>query len=70
MHFFVAEISQQNPATFQILIARAQGIYRENLDAYIRLVLRQPLSKIIVRIPPCVYSIISRQIASFVLLLR
>jgi hypothetical protein len=51
MHFFVAEMAQQNPATFQILMARAQGIYRENLDSYIRLVLRKPLAKIIVRLP-------------------
>lgn len=59
MHFFVAEMSQQNPATFEALLARAQGIYRENMDSYVRLVVRKPLAKMMVRpdLPSCPVSI-------------
>lgn len=51
MHLFIEEMSQQNPATFEMLLARARGIYRENMDSYIRLVLRKTFSRLMVRVP-------------------
>jgi len=48
MHFFVAEIQQQDIPAVNSFRKRAETIYDESLSAYVKLVLRRPFSKIIV----------------------
>lgn len=50
MHHFVAEMSQLNIGSVAAFLQRAQAIYDENLNAYVKIVLRRPFSKIIVSI--------------------
>jgi glutamyl/glutaminyl-tRNA synthetase len=47
MHYFIAEISQMNVPSLIASTRRAQGIYDENLTAYIKIVFRRPFAKII-----------------------
>ncbi|TDL28196.1 hypothetical protein BD410DRAFT_350073 [Rickenella mellea] len=47
MHYFVAEIGQQEIVAVNAFRKRAEVIYDENLTAYIRIVLRRPFAKII-----------------------
>ncbi|KAH9944208.1 exocyst complex component Sec3-domain-containing protein [Epithele typhae] len=47
MHFFVAEVSQIEIGTVAAFLKRAEAIYEENLQAYVKIVLRRPFSKII-----------------------
>ncbi|EMD41929.1 hypothetical protein CERSUDRAFT_79548 [Gelatoporia subvermispora B] len=47
MHHFVAEISQLELGSVAGFLKRAQSIYEENLNAYVKIVLRRPFSKII-----------------------
>ncbi|KAH9948238.1 exocyst complex component Sec3-domain-containing protein [Amylocystis lapponica] len=47
MHYFVAEVSQVQIGSVAVFLKRAQGIYDENLSAYVKIVLRRPFSKII-----------------------
>ena len=49
MHHFVAEMSQLDLGSVAGFLQRAQAIYDENLIAYVKLVLRRPFAKIIVR---------------------
>jgi exocyst complex component 1 len=49
MHHFVAEMSQLDLGSVAVFLQRAQAIYDENLTAYVKLVLRRPFAKIIVR---------------------
>lgn len=58
MHYFIGGIATQSESTFSGLMARAQGIYRDNLASYMRLVLRKPLSRLMVR-HPCLASLSS-----------
>lgn len=51
MHHFVAEMSQLDIGSVATFLQKAQAIYDENLTAYVKLVLRRPFSKIIVRTP-------------------
>lgn len=54
MHHFVAEMSQLDLGSVAVFLQRAQAIYDENLIAYVKLVLRRPFTKIIVRRTPFV----------------
>ncbi|KAI0801061.1 exocyst complex component Sec3-domain-containing protein [Fomes fomentarius] len=47
MHYFVAEVSQIEIGTVAMFLKRAEAIYEENLNAYVKIVLRRPFSKII-----------------------
>ncbi|KZT02419.1 uncharacterized protein LAESUDRAFT_730167 [Laetiporus sulphureus 93-53] len=47
MHYFVAEISQLQIGSIVNFLKSAEGIYEENLNAYVRIVLRRPFYKII-----------------------
>lgn len=49
MHHFVAETSQIEIGSVAAFLRRAESLYDENLSAYVKLVLRRPFSKIIVR---------------------
>lgn len=49
MHHFVAEVSQLELGSVAGFLKRAEMIYEENLNAYVKIVLRRPFSKIIVR---------------------
>lgn len=51
MHHFVAEMAQLNIGSVAVFLQKAQAIYDENLNAYVKIVLRRPFSKIIVSIP-------------------
>lgn len=48
MHYFVAEIRQQEIGSVNVFSTRAEAVYEENLNAYVKMVLRRPFSKIIV----------------------
>jgi hypothetical protein len=48
MHHFIAEISQQELGAMQGFLRRAQIIYDDNLSAYVKLVMRRPMGKILV----------------------
>jgi hypothetical protein len=50
MHYFVAEIRQQEIGSVHVFATRAENVYEENLNAYVKIVLRRPFSKIIVSI--------------------
>ena len=50
MHYFVAEIRQQEIGSVNVFATRAETVYEENLNAYVKIVLRRPFSKIIVSI--------------------
>lgn len=47
MHYFVAEIRQQEIGSVGVFSTRAETVYEENLNAYVKIVLRRPFSKII-----------------------
>jgi len=48
MHYFVAEIRRQEIGSVNVFSTRAEAMYEENLNAYVKMVLRRPFSKIIV----------------------
>jgi exocyst complex component 1 len=48
MHYFITEITQQEVGNVKSFLRQAQTNYDENLNAYVRLVLRRPLAKILV----------------------
>ena len=48
MHYFVAEIRRQEIGSVNVFATRAEAMYEENLNAYVKMVLRRPFSKIIV----------------------
>lgn len=50
MHYFVAEIRKQDIVSVNVFSTRAEAVYEENLNAYVKIVLRRPFSKIIVSI--------------------
>ncbi len=52
MHYFVAEISQIEIGTVAAFLKRAETIYEENLNAYVKIVLRRPFAKMIVSLRP------------------
>ncbi|KAH7910703.1 exocyst complex component Sec3-domain-containing protein [Hygrophoropsis aurantiaca] len=47
MHYFVAEISQLEIGSVAGFLKQAESIYNENLNAYVKIVLRRPFAKII-----------------------
>ncbi|KAI0307681.1 exocyst complex component Sec3-domain-containing protein [Multifurca ochricompacta] len=47
MHYFVAEIRQQEIGSVNVFATRAEVVYEENLNAYVKIVLRRPFAKII-----------------------
>jgi hypothetical protein len=47
MHHFVAEIAQFEIGSVKTFMKHAEGLYNENLNAYVKLVLRRPFSKIL-----------------------
>ncbi|KAI9436774.1 exocyst complex component sec3 subunit [Lactarius psammicola] len=47
MHYFVAEIRQQEIGSVGVFSTRAEAVYEENVNAYVKIVLRRPFSKII-----------------------
>lgn len=51
MHYFVAETSQLEAGSVSVFLKQAEAIYNENLAAYVRIVLRRPFAKLIVRVP-------------------
>ncbi len=48
MHHFIAEIKQSKISAVSSFRKRAEGIYNENLSAYVKLVMRRSFAKIIV----------------------
>jgi hypothetical protein len=48
MHYFVAEIRQQEIGSVNVFSTQAEAAYEENLNAYVKMVLRRPFAKIIV----------------------
>jgi hypothetical protein len=48
MHYFVAEMSQLNVGSVSGFPKQAEAIYNENLNAYVKIVLRRPFAKITV----------------------
>jgi len=56
MHYFVAEIRQQEVGSVNVFSTQAEAVYDENLSAYVKMVLRRPFSKIIVSYCYCVSS--------------
>lgn len=48
MHYFVAEMGQLQIGAAAVFLRRAETVYDENLNSYVRLVLRRPFAKIIV----------------------
>jgi exocyst complex component 1 len=48
MHYFITEITQQDVGNVKSFLRQAQTIYDDNLNAYIKLILRRPLAKILV----------------------
>lgn len=50
MHYFVAEVSQIEIGSVAAFLKRAEAIYDENLNAYVKIVLRRPFAKIIVSV--------------------
>ncbi|KAG2159680.1 exocyst complex component Sec3-domain-containing protein [Suillus bovinus] len=46
MHYFVAEMSQLDVGSVSGFLKQAEAIYNENLNAYVRIVLRRPFAKI------------------------
>ena len=49
MHYFIAEMSQLELSSVSGFLKEAEAIYNENLHAYVKIVLRRPFAKIIVR---------------------
>jgi len=49
MHHFVAETAQLESGTASGFVKQAETLYEENLQAYVKIVLRRPFSKLIVR---------------------
>lgn len=49
MHYFIAEVAQQELGAMQGFLRRAQTIYDDNLGAYVKLVMRRPMGKAMVR---------------------
>lgn len=49
MHYFVAEVSQLQLGTVASFLKKAETIYEENLNAYVKIVLRRPFFKLVVR---------------------
>ena len=49
MHHFIAEIKQSKISAVGSFRKQAEAIYNENLTAYVKLVMRRPFAKIIVR---------------------
>ncbi|EPT01488.1 hypothetical protein FOMPIDRAFT_1120199 [Fomitopsis schrenkii] len=47
MHYFVAEVSQLQLGTVAGFLKKAEAIYEENLNAYVKIVLRRPFFKLI-----------------------
>ncbi|KAI9513060.1 exocyst complex component sec3 subunit [Russula earlei] len=47
MHYFVAEVRQQEIRSVNIFSTQAEAAYEENLNAYVKMVLRRSFSKII-----------------------
>ena len=50
MHYFVADMARVDVGTVSTFIKQAEGIYDENLSAYVKIVLRRPFAKLIVSI--------------------
>ena len=48
MHHFVAEIAQMEVGSMRGFFKQSESIYEENLNAYVKIVLRRPFAKIIV----------------------
>ncbi|KAF7967554.1 hypothetical protein HWV62_33929 [Athelia sp. TMB] len=47
MHYFVAEVTQVDVGSVAAFMKRAEAIYEENLNAYVKIVLKRPFAKII-----------------------
>jgi exocyst complex component 1 len=56
MHYFIAEIEKLELGTGSAFTKKAQATYEENLNAYVKIVLRRPFGKIIVS-PSAAYGI-------------
>jgi hypothetical protein len=48
MHFFADEMKQMDTGVVSSFLQQAEGIYEENIAAYVKIVLRRPFAKIIV----------------------
>lgn len=48
MHYFVNEMLKMEMTSTNAFAESAQGIYEDNLDAYIRLIFRRPFAKLMV----------------------
>lgn len=49
MHHFVAEMSRLDIGSVGAFLQRAESIYDQNLTGYVKIVMRRPFSRIIVR---------------------
>ncbi|TFK30812.1 exocyst protein [Coprinopsis marcescibilis] len=47
MHYFVTEMSRMEVGATHVFVERAQGIYDENLGAYIKILFRRPVAKLL-----------------------
>jgi hypothetical protein len=48
MHQFVADVSELEIGSMRTFVKQAEAIYEENLEAYVKIVLRRPFAKILV----------------------
>jgi len=48
MHYFISEMAKMNLGSTRGFAQNAQSIYDESLDAYMRIIFRRPLAKLIV----------------------
>ncbi len=60
MHYFVAEIRQQEIGSVGVFSTRAETVYEENVNAYVKIVLRRAFAKIIVSVPSVFKKVILR----------
>lgn len=48
MHHIVTVVTKQNVPALDNFVSQARDMYNDNLDLYIKLVLRRPLAKLLV----------------------
>lgn len=51
MHYFVNEMLKLEIGSTRAFAENAQTIYEDNMDAYVRLIFRRPLAKLMVSYP-------------------
>lgn len=54
MQHFISEVNQSKMVPMTNFKRRAEAIYDENLNSYVKIVIRRPFSKIIVSVQFCI----------------